>query len=179
MRLRVPVVEMDHEAFAVRPRPVDLGVAGRRAAEEPMTFAPAPEREGVVDGVTGLVTENLHAPFLGAALHLEHLVQLEPPEARVRQVEGHCDARNAVRREPLVRDPEVRLEAQPVPAQLAAQPGDALLQRTGAQRKSQIAQPHVEQLLVGELRPLGGARVGTRHWTVRRGPYYYRDEMGA
>ena len=58
-----------------------------------------------------LVAEDAHAPGRRAALDFEHLLALEPGEPRVREVEGDGDARDAIRREPLVGQPEMRPEA--------------------------------------------------------------------
>ena len=112
-------VEMQDEALAVRLRRVELGVLLARAAEDLAPLPPAPERERVVDGVAGLVPEDTHAPLGIASLDLEHLREFELREARVCQVERDGDAGDAVRREPLVRQPVVRAERQarapPVP----------------------------------------------------------------
>src|SRR5438067_68514 len=51
MALRVPVIEMVDEAFAVRLRRVVLGVRGGRRAEQTPPRRTAPEQVRVVDGV--------------------------------------------------------------------------------------------------------------------------------
>ena len=93
MALRVPAVEMQHEALAVRLRRVELriGLVGR--AEDLLPPAPLPQLVGVVDRVAGLVPEDLHAPLRRAPFDLEHLGALELFQPRVRQIEGDGDAR--------------------------------------------------------------------------------------
>ncbi len=125
MALRVPRVEMEDEALAVRLGRVVLGIRRRRRAEQLEPLAPPLELIGVVDGVAGLVAENLHAPLVLAAFDFEHLRFLELLEARMREVEGDGDAADAVRREPLVREPVVRLERDLPAVELAVEIGDA------------------------------------------------------
>jgi hypothetical protein len=62
--------------------------------------------------VARLVAQDAQAPLGVAAFDFQHLRELELGQPRVRQVERDGDARNAVRREPLVRQPEVRAERQ-------------------------------------------------------------------
>ena len=84
---------------------------------------------GVVDGVAGLVTKDAHAPGGRAPLDFEHLRALEPGEPRMREVERDRDARHAVGREPLVRQPEVRPEPDAARFELRVELGDALLEQ--------------------------------------------------
>ena len=82
MALRVPGIEVQHEALAVRLRRVVLGILGRRRPEQLEPLAPALQLVGVVDGVPGLVAQDLDAPVVRAALDLEHLALLELLEPR-------------------------------------------------------------------------------------------------
>jgi hypothetical protein len=61
--------------------------------------------------VTGLVAQNAHQPVAVAALDLAHEVPLETDQTLVRQIERYGDARYAVRREPFLRKPAMRAEA--------------------------------------------------------------------
>ena len=88
-----------------------------------------------------------------AAFDFEHLRQLEPREPRMRQIEGNRDARNAVGREPLVRQPVVRPH-QPAAVELLVDLRDARLDNGSRDRQPEVAHPDVEQLLVGERRPV-------------------------
>ena len=113
MALRVPVIEMLDEALAVRLRRVVLGIRRRRAAEQPAPRRPPAQVVRVVDRVAGFVAQDLQARRSIAAFDFEHLRQLELLQPRMREVEGDRDARDAVRREPLVRQPVVRPERRP------------------------------------------------------------------
>ena len=122
MALRVPAVEMQDEALAVRLRRVVVGILHVGRAEHLLTAPPLAQLVGVVDGVPGLVAQDLHAPLGRAAFDLEHLRALELLEAGMRQVERDRHARDAVGREPLGRQPEMRLEpAQPAGVELGLQ----------------------------------------------------------
>jgi hypothetical protein len=64
---------------------------------------------GVLDDVTGLVPQDLHALAACAALDiLEHLA-LKAGKPRMGEIEGDGDARCRVGAEPFVRNPGVRL----------------------------------------------------------------------
>jgi hypothetical protein len=101
----------------------------------------------------GLVTEDLQARFLVAALDLEHLRQLELGQPWVEQIEGDSDARNTVRAEPLIGDPVMRAR-EPTRSQLAVDTLDPLLKLAPLDVQIEIAQADVEQLLVGERGPV-------------------------
>ena len=124
MALRVPGVEVQHEALAVRPRRVELGIRLRRAAEDLAPLPAQPQPEGVVDGVARLVAQDAHAPLVFAAFDFEHLRLLELLEAGVRQVEGDRDRRCAVRREPFVGQIEMYGQTQAAGRQLAPELAD-------------------------------------------------------
>ena len=149
MALRVPVVEVLDEALAVRLRRVVLGIRRRRRAEEAPPRRPAPELVRVVDGVAGLVAQDAQARLRVAAFDLEHLRQLELRQPRVREIERNGDAGHAVRREPLVGQPVVRPERQAARVELGVDLRDALLELGALDREAEIAQAHLEQLLVG------------------------------
>src|SRR6185436_20249157 len=102
MALGVPLLQMHDEAAAVRARDVPVAVALRRLAEELLAPAPEPKPVRVLDRVPALVPEEPHAPLRRPALDLEHVGELEAPEARMRQVEGNRDTGDAVRAVPLV-----------------------------------------------------------------------------
>ena len=159
MTLRVPVIEVLDEALAVRLGRVVLGISGGRAAEELATHPPAPQLVGVVDGVSGLVTQDLHAGRFVAAFHFEHLSELEFRKAGVQQVERHGEARHPVGTEPLVRNPVVRAD-QAAALQFRVDLIDPLLQFGAFEAQLEIAHAHVEQLLVGQRRPVRSYRVG-------------------
>ena len=72
MALRVPGIEVQHEALAVGLGAV-LGDTRPTTAEQLEPLAAALQLVGVVDGVAGLVAQDLDAPVVGAAFDLEHL----------------------------------------------------------------------------------------------------------
>src|SRR5438093_738983 len=102
MTLRVPVIQVLHEAFAVRLWRVVLGVRRVRVAEDAPSRRPPAEVVGVVDRMAGLMTQDAQAPGGLTALDLEHLRELQPGEPRVREIERDGDAWDAVGGEPLV-----------------------------------------------------------------------------
>ena len=165
MALRVPAVEMQHEALAVRLRRVVVGILHVGRAEHLLPPPPLPQLVGVVDGVPGLVAQDLHAPLGRAAFDLEHLRPLELLEPGMRQVERDRDARDAVGREPLRRQPEMRLEpAQPARVELASA---AAAMRASSALPSivtlELADPQIQQLVVRPGGPFSGriTRVGS------------------
>src|SRR6185437_12434362 len=93
------------------------GLVSRRILKGGRTedFAPAlapAQPVSVVECVSCLVAQNAHEPACIAAFDLAHDAALEALEARMRKVERYRDAGDAVRREPLFRQPHVRLEVE-------------------------------------------------------------------
>ena len=170
MALRVPVVDVQDEAAAVRLRRVELRVVDRRGPEQRLAAPAAAQHVGVVDRVTELVTQDAHAPRRRAPLDFEHLLALEPGEPRVRQVERNRDAGHAVGREPLVRQPEMRAEDHAALGQLRLEVADALLQRAAIDREIELRHPQVEELVVSPLGPERrlAPRPRRRHPAARR-----------
>ena len=165
--LRVPRIEMEHEALAVGLGRVELRIRLARRSERVLPLPAPPQSECVVDGVTGLVPEDAHAPFVFAALDLEHLGLLQRFEPRVRQIEGDGDRRRAVRREPLIRQVEVQREAQVARRDLRAKLRDAIGERPfDGQRK--VRHADVQQRFVTEFGPVV-TQGGTRHEVMCKG----------
>src|SRR5262245_15778366 len=154
MALGVPLLEVHDEAAAVRARDVPVAVALRRLAEELLPPAPEPEPVRVLDRVPALVPEEPHAPLRRPALDLEHVGELEACKPRVSQVERNRDPRDAVRAVPLVGQPEVGSEAEPVVAELAVELVDPVGELPAADRQTEVAEPEVEEALVGPAGPL-------------------------
>ena len=144
---------MEHEALAVGLGRVELRIRLAGRSERVLPLPAPPQSERVVDGVTGLVPEDAHAPFVLAALDLEHLGLLQRFEPRVRQIEGDGDRRCAVRREPLIRQIEVQREAQVARRDLRAKLRDPIGQRPfDGQRK--VRHADVQQRFVTQFRPV-------------------------
>ena len=174
MALRVPLLQVYDEAPAVRPRHVVVAVALRRLAEEPLAAAAQAEPVGVLDGVPRLVAQEPHAPLGRAALDLEHVGQLEPGQPGVGEVEGDGDPGHAVGAVPLVGEPEVRPEAEPEGLQLAVELVDPVRELALPDREPEVAEPDVQEPLVGPGGPLGlgwggrRAALGAAHRACRR-----------
>ena len=154
VRLRVPVRQVAHEAPAIRPGAVPLGlVLDVRAPED---RAPAPSRGEpirVVHGVSALVTQELRARFRRPALDVHHLPQLELLEPRVRKVKGDRDGRFAFRAEPFVAEIAGRADRQAASAELFVELRDARFERAPLDLDPQVADPEGEKLLVSEGGP--------------------------
>src|SRR5262245_42919444 len=103
MALRVPAIEVKHEAFAVRLGGVVHRILHVRRAEQLLPAATLTKFVRIVDRVTRLVPEDLHAPGFVSSLDFEHLRALEFFEPRVREIERDGDTGHAVWREPLRR----------------------------------------------------------------------------
>src|SRR5207249_2620127 len=115
----------------------------------------SPDLVGVVDGMADLVPQDAHARFGIAAFHFEHLRELQLRQPRMREVIWNRYAGNAVRREPLVGQPEARPEPQAAHVELGVDLGDPLLELGALDRDAEIAHPHLEELLVGQRYPFG------------------------
>src|SRR5678815_3167120 len=103
---------MSHEAAAVRTGAVILGIGLRRAAEDALPTAQAADTIGVLDGMSGLMSEDAHAPLCSASLDFQHLSQFQFLQPRVGEIKRDGDARHTVGREPFVRDPKMGTEAE-------------------------------------------------------------------
>jgi hypothetical protein len=102
------------------------------------------------------MTQDAEAPVRCASFDLEHLALLEPRESWVRQVKGDGDAWNAVRREPLIRQPVVRAEPESPRREFVVQLLELRLEEAPLDRQLEVAKTQIEQFLVrpgGPLRP--------------------------
>jgi len=64
---------------------------------------PAPfevQTKGVVDSMTGLVTQNAHALDVSASFDFQHLFSFELHQTRMGQIKGDRESRHAVGRKP-------------------------------------------------------------------------------
>jgi hypothetical protein len=162
MALGVVVVEVMDEASAARARNVGRAV-GSRCRTEALTPALAPvEPVGVVEGVTRLVAQELHAGRASTALHFEHLATLECDEPGVRQVEGNGESRDAVGREPVRGEPDVGPEADPRALEAAREPVQTRLDRRAFDPQTEAGDAPIEEGFVGQLGPGGLATPAPR-----------------
>ncbi len=145
MALRIPVPEVQYVAPAAGTRRISVGVGCRRTAEYAPPAGPAPEPVGIVDRMAGLVTHDAVTPFPVAAFHLAHHLPLQLKQARVREIEGHGEAGDAVRRKPLGRQPHARPESQAAPFELPVQPLDVEPQRATSKTQPEAAESEVQE----------------------------------
>ncbi len=96
MRLRVPPIEVVDEATAPRVGPVPFRVGLGDGAEEAPKLRALVEHVRGTERVADLVAEDLQAGLAARALRLEHLLPLESGQPRVREVERHAHAGDAV-----------------------------------------------------------------------------------
>ena len=99
------------------------------------------------------MTQDAHAFRVGAAFDFEHLLALEFHQARMGQVKRNRNAGHAVRREPLFGQPDVRLEANAAFVEFTVETFDVRLEEGVLDLDGQIANPHVEQMLVSQTVP--------------------------
>ena len=158
---------MEHEALAVGLGRVELRIGFARRSERMLPLAAPPQPERVVDGVPGLVPQDAHAPFVFAALDLEHLGLFQRFESRVRQIEGDGDRGCAVRREPLVRQIEVERKAQAARGDLRAKLRDSIGERP-FDRQREVRHADVQQLFVTQFGPVV-TQCGSRHEVMCKG----------
>ena len=159
------------EALAVGFRRVVLRILQVRRSEDLLAPAPLAQFVRVVDCVARFVPQDLHAPFGRAPFDLEHLRLFEFLEPRVGEVEGNRDAGHAVGREPFVRQPEVRPEAEAAHLQVAIEFLDARLERAAFDRHAKLRHAQLEQFIVGPPGPF------VRGYDARTGPGHERSSL--
>src|SRR5687768_3879118 len=101
---------MMHIPAAAGPGPVAMRIRKRRRTEH---FTPAlapPQPISIVQGVARFVAQNTHQPARIAAFSLTHDAPFQTLEARMRQIERHGNARNAVWGKPFFGEPGMGLE---------------------------------------------------------------------
>src|SRR5262245_5159124 len=87
--------------------PVEFRILLRGLAEELLPAATTLQLIGMLHRMATLMPQDLDAFFPGAAFDLQHLAAFEPEQARMSQIEGNGNTRNAIWREPIVGEPEV------------------------------------------------------------------------
>ncbi len=160
MRLRVPFAQMMHVAPATGACPVARRIRKRGGSKHGSpAFAP-PQPVGVVERVSGLVTQDTQQQPCVAALRLAHDAPLEPLQARMREIERHRNARHTVGRKPLLGQPHVRADTDAAALEVRIQPPHMRGKRGALDGKLQIAKAPGQQLLVGQTHP--GPSLGAR-----------------
>ena len=118
---------------------------------------------GGANGMPGLVPQQLHAPALVASLHLIHLSGLELGQARVGEVKGNGDARDAVGGKPLLGQPAMGPETQSPVLQFVIELMDAGEQGRFFQAQFQAGKFHRQQIFVPEIYPVRLFIAPSRH----------------
>ena len=144
MRLRIPGVEIQDVPAAVRFRFVGWRILLRERSEgaDPAPLEMQPER--VVQRVPRFMAQDAHALNVGAAFDFAHELALDFHQPRMRQIKRNRKARHAVGREPLRRQPHVRLEANAAIVQLAVQTFDVGFEKRSFDSDRQITDASVE-----------------------------------
>src|ERR1043165_3617904 len=144
MCLRVPGGQVQYVLATLRPWFVEVGIRLRERAEELAVLAFEVEAKSGVERVAGLVPQDAHALLVGAALDFQHLAAFELHQPRVRQVERDRDARHAVRRKPLLGQPNVWFEANSAGIQLAVEPFYVGFEKRAFDFYRQVADAQIE-----------------------------------
>ena len=181
MALRIPHVEMPHEAPTIGPGTVIFGIGLGGAPKDLLPTAEPAEAVRIFQGVPGLMPQNAHAPLRGSPLHLEHLLQFQFRQPRMGQVERHGNPGHPIRRKPFVGHPHVGPETELAGRQFGVELLDPVGQEGPRQADSELVHREVQELLSGPRRPgwLGRLLVSCRHdrgpWWVHRyhGPTLY------
>ena len=112
----------------------------------------------IVERVARFMTQNAHALDVAAAFNFAHELTLEFHQARVSQIKWNRKTGNAVGREPLCGQPDVRLKANAAIVQLAVQTFDVRLDERAFDANGKIADASVQQPLIGDQTPLESRR---------------------
>ncbi len=151
--LRVPVTEMKYVTTTARPWRIVVRIRRRGPTEHVAPVSTPTQCIRIVDCMTGLVTQNAHAPFPVATFDVAHHVTLELAQTRVSKVEGNGKAGDAVGREPLGRQPDMRSEPDPPAFQLAVQALDVGPHEAAFKTQAQAAETKSQQRVIVVISP--------------------------
>ena len=154
MALRIPHIEMPHEAPAIGPGAVIFGIGLGGAPKDLLPTAEAAEAIGIFDGVAGLMPQDAHAPVRGPALDLEHLVQFQFREARMGQIKRYGNPRHPIRSKPFVGQPTVGPEEELSGVEFGVELLDLGGQEGPVEGDAEVAHGEVQELLVGPRDPV-------------------------
>jgi len=148
--LGVPHVEVEDEFFAEGAGFVITAVRLRDATEDFAIASRASEAIGIVDGMSGFVAEDAHALRFGGAFGLEHHATFESDESGMREIEGDGDSGDPVGSVPAIGEPEVRAEVEASGFEFRVEFFDAVFEDGPFDFDTQIADPHVQKLIIGQ-----------------------------
>ncbi len=109
---------------------------------------------GGIERVRGFVPQDAPQPLRVAALDLLHDATFETLQARIGEIERHCESGHAIGREPLGPVPGMRPEADAACTQFRIQPAQLPCDLAAADVERQVAEAQLEQLLVIEAAPV-------------------------
>src|SRR5262245_61127599 len=96
-----------------------------------------------------------HAPEIGAAFYLQHHFLFELLYPRVSEIEGNSDGRASVWTKPFIAAVTARLKGYSFRFELGVKVPDAGFELAAGNFYLQIANPHAQQLLVGQVGKVG------------------------
>src|SRR5262249_31787411 len=128
VRLRVPLTEVVYVTAASGARLITRRVLQRRRTKHLAPALTPPQPIGVVECVPGFVAQDAHEGPGTGSFGFAHDAAFEAFEAGMRKVERHRDARDAIRREPFLRQPHMRLEMDAAALELRIEPRDPALE---------------------------------------------------
>src|SRR5579883_1629460 len=129
-----------HVAAAAGPCLVARGILQRRGSEDLAPALAAPQPVGVVERMACLVAQDAHEPPCVTAFRFSHDAALEALQPRMSQVERNGDAGDPIRREPLFRKPDVRMEANAPGLELRIELLDPALDARALEPQAEVAE---------------------------------------
>src|SRR6516164_7258854 len=164
MTLRVPQPQILNVIAAGGIGPVITRVTLRRGTKQLLPAAAAIELIGMGDHMSAFMPQDAHAlgPFSAFDFENHFLFQLHQPG--MRQIKRDGDARGVFRAEPFTGNPGVRPDTNVVLIKLAVERLEAAFEPGALDRDSEIFEPDLEQLIVGQRRP---GKFLTWHGTAR------------
>src|SRR5215831_17881297 len=103
--------------------------------------------------MAAFVPQELLAPRQRAAFHLQHLVQLQCLQTRMREIERNRDRRHTLRRKPLIAEIADRTEIQTASRKLLIELSDPGFELASLDIHAQVADPPFEQLVIFDSYP--------------------------
>src|SRR6185503_5248400 len=107
----------------------------------------------VLDRVPGLMSHDAHALGARCPFHIEDLIALEAAQAWVREVERDGEPGDPAGREPLVGEPDVRLEHELSRVELLVQLRDTRSEPRSLDGNAEVLEPDLEQSVIAVALP--------------------------
>ena len=139
MGLGIPMFKMQHIAAAGG---IGAIVVRIRARGHPKDFLPATatmQTEGVLHRVSDFVAQEANASSSCPPLDLEHVLPLEPHQARMREIKGKRHSGHSLGREPLLRQPEMRAHTEITRGELRTDRANGLREAATLEIQAEVA----------------------------------------